>query len=540
MKNTFLMAAVLLLTGNVTSAADFKEQLILALHQDQRHRGEINRLKKQHHNIDLIQQLEQAQAQLDQGNLKTLDNIINQLGHWPGIDDVGKNPASIALILFKRSELKQQARYLPLMHTAVLNKQIPAIWYAEAHDHHLMLLNKPQKFGHLMIQSSDGKQGLYPIESLETVNNERSGLGLPDLKTTLGQRNILLRTDLKDPHNPQLLEADKMMSVAELAAACLDQIYPNSIKHVLNSKADAASPDQLYPAFFGCFDWHSSVHGHWLLVRAAKLFPNHAQSAAFMKRLDAHFQPDKLTAELTYFQQPGRAGFERPYGLAWFLQLYAELHEWQNPQAQQWRVNLTPLKNHVVKQLSQWIPKLAYPIRTGEHSQTAFAFGLAYDYAVNTGDEAFANLLKEHVMRLYLDDKNCPINYEPSGQDFLSACLAEADLMRRMMTPQQFAKWFKKFIPASKKQSNWLPVARVTDRVDGKLAHLDGLNIARAWMLEGIAMGLPLADKRRQNLGKLADMHAKSGLAAVTGEHYAGGHWLGSFAVYYLSQRGLP
>ncbi len=522
------------------SAADFKQQLILALHQDQQHRGEINRLKQQQHNIELIQQLELAQSQLDQGNLDTLDNIIEQLGHWPGKDDVGMNPASIALILFKRSDTAQQATYLPLMYTAVKNEQIPAVWYAEAHDHHLMLQDRPQKYGHLMIQAkAAATKDLYPIKSLAAVEAERSLIGLPDLKTSLGQRDLLLRTNFQNPANPEILAADKIMEVAGLATACLDQIYPNSVKHVLNSAADAAPPEQLYPAFFGCFDWHSSVHGHWLLARAARLFPNHSKSAEFIDRLNAHFTQEKLMAELHYFQQPGRAGFERPYGLAWFLQLYAELHNWQYPQARLWVQHMEPLKNHIVKQFSDWIPKLAYPIRTGEHSQTAFAFGLALDYAVQTNDMTFNALLTEHINRLYINDKNCPIAYEPSGQDFLSPCLAEADLMRRVMTPTEFAKWFKKFIPASKKNTSWLPVARVTDRKDGKLAHLDGLNLARAWMLEGIAAGLPEDDSRRVYLAKMAQKHASSGLAAVTGEHYAGGHWLGSFAVYHLSQRGL-
>lgn len=527
-------------------AENLKDQMMLALQQDQHHRGEINQLKKHHNspnNIQLIAKLEQAQNQLDQENLQLLDQVIEQLGHWPGVDDVGENAAKIALLLFKRGDIKQQANYLPMMLTAVKAEQLPAVWYAEAYDHHLMLQDLPQKFGHLMVKGpNDAVQSLYPLKSIDAVNTNRASIGLPALKFSMGSKNLLLRQRLDVSRSTQpfeLLTAEKLLNMADLALNCLDQIYPNSVKHVLNSATDAAPPELLYPVFFGCFDWHSSVHGHWLLVRSAKLFPKHPKTADIIQRLSAHFTAEKFAAELSYFQQPGRADFERPYGLAWFLQLYAELHDWQHPQAQQWLAAMQPLKKHVVNQFSEWIVKLAYPIRTGEHSQTAFAFGLAFDYAQITGDIEFRQLLMQHSLRLYLEDKKCPTEYEPSGQDFLSPCLAQADLMRRLMPKKQYAQWLKKFLPEIKKRSRWLPVAKVTDRVDGKLAHLDGLNIARAWMLEGIASGLPAKDKRRSDLVKLANIHAQSGLAAVTGEHYAGGHWLGSFASYYLTQRGF-
>lgn len=539
-----LLPLVLTLWAQGLWANDIKAQMVMALHQDQQHRGEINQLKKHsRNNAPLIKKLQQAQNQLDQQNLQLLDQVIEQLGHWPGIDDVGENPAKIALLLFKRGNSQQQSDYLPMILQAVNNKQLPAVWYAEAYDHHLMRQNLPQKFGHLMVKAANtDTQKLYPIKSIESVNRDRASIGLLPLKYSLGQKNLLLREQLDINNSVQpfaVLPAEKLLDMADLALACLDQTYPNSVKHVLNSAADAAPPETLYPAFFGCFDWHSSVHGHWLLVRSAKLFPNHQKTAHILSRLDAHFTTEKLQAELNYFQQAGRAGFERPYGLAWFLQLYAELHDWQHPQAQQWLTAMQPLKNHVVVQFSNWIPKLAYPIRTGEHSQTAFAFGLAYDYADTTDDQAFKELLTLNIKRLYANDRDCPTHYEPSGQDFLSACLAEADMMRRILPNKAFSKWLKKFLPEIKKGSRWLPVAVVTDRVDGKLAHLDGLNISRAWMLEGIASALPKKDKRRSTLSKLADKHALSGLAAVTGEHYAGGHWLGSFASYYLTQRGL-
>ena len=395
-------------------------------------------------------------------------------------------------------------------------------------------------FSYLRVQStSDQQQSLYPIDDLITVNQRRKIIGLDHLQATLGQRNWLLRINEQTHNNVSLQGVDGVMKMAQLAIACLDQVYPNSIKHVLNNAADAATPDQLYPAFFGCFDWHSSVHGHWLLARTARLFPNHPDSAQFIQRLDAHFTPERLRAELDYFSQPGRQGFERPYGLAWFLQLYTEIHDWPHPKATRWRQAMEPLKDHIVGQLSDWIPKLAYPIRGGEHSQTAFAFGLIHDYARQTGDQQMLDLIRQHSLRLYASDRDCPVNYEPSGHDFLSPCLAEADLMRRLMTPKAYKKWLKQFLPDSQSGTGWLPVARVTDRKDGKLAHLDGLNLSRAWMLEGMAFALPVKDRQRTYLLKLAKAHATAGLTGVTGTHYAGGHWLGSFATYYLTQRGL-
>jgi len=540
LKITPLLSLVLLLNGLTASAVGLKDTLMLALQQDQQHRIELKHLKTQQKNAPLIKQLEQAQNQLDHDNLILLNHVINQLGHWPGANDVGENAAKIALILFKRSNIEQQTQYLPMILTEVKKNNIPAIWYADLYDQHQMLQNLPQRYGQLMVEPTrGGSQSLYPITSIKEVNRHRTELGLQPLNMMLGAQNKLLRQTFDDSKPFELSSADKLMKMAELALACIDLTYPNSIKHVLNDNNDAQTPDRLYPTFFGCFDWHSSVHGHWLLARAAKLFPNDKKTTLFIERLSAHLTAENLQQELAYFQQPGRAGFERPYGLAWFLQLYAELYDWKLPVAQQWLQNMTPLKNHVVEQLSNWIPKLAYPIRSGEHSQTAFAFGLAHDYAQTTHDETFLALLNKHSKRLYLNDSNCPTDYEPSGHDFLSPCLAEADLMRRVMPSKQYSRWLKKFLPKIKHGTRWLPVAQVTDRTDGKLAHLDGLNIARAWMLEGIAAALPPTDNRRAIIMRLAKKHAQSGLAAVTGEHYAGGHWLGSFATYYLTQRGI-
>ncbi|MEM9304840.1 MAG: DUF2891 family protein, partial [Pseudomonadota bacterium] len=233
--------------------------------------------------------------------------------------------------------------------------------------------------------------------------------------------------------------------------------------------------------------------------------------------------------------------FERPYGLAWLLQLTAELREWPDRRAARWAATLAPLEEVVVERLNDWLPKLSYPIRTGEHSQTAFAFGLFLDWAEISGDQRMATLVGARVARFYARDSDCPLAYEPSGQDFLSPCIAEADLMRRVLEPDEYAGWLSRFMPGIPEDGSgdWLEAAVVTDKTDGKLAHLDGLNLSRAWMLEGIASGLPEGDSRQRALVAAASAQATAGLAAVTGEDYAGGHWLASFATYLVTRRGI-
>jgi hypothetical protein len=329
---------------------------------------------------------------------------------------------------------------------------------------------------------------------------------------------------------------------ADLALSCVHREYPNKIAHVLNSDEDARPPRELTPVFWGCFDWHSSVHGHWLLARLARLEPEAAFAPAARAALARSLTAEGLLAEVAYLEAPGREGFERPYGLAWLLQLGAELREWDDPEARRWSQALAPLEAIAAQRLKTWLPKLAYPIRSGEHSQTAFAFGLALDWARLAGDAELAALIESTSRSLYLDDRDCPLAYEPSGHDFLSPCLAEADLVRRLLPPAEFATWLAGFMPGLPEDAGaeWLPVARVTDRTDGKLAHIDGLNLSRAWMLEGIAAGLPVGDLRRISLRAAAAAHARAGLAGVSDAHYAGSHWLGSFATYLVTGRGLP
>ena len=338
------------------------------------------------------------------------------------------------------------------------------------------------------------------------------------------------------------LSAEVAARFAQLALDCVHREYPNKIAHVLDSDADVLPPRQLTPAFCGCFDWHSAVHGHWLLARSARLFPTAPFAAPARAALERSLTPENIAAEVRNLEGEGRNTFERPYGLAWLLQLAAELREWDDPQAQRWAAVLVPLERAVVARLVAWLPKLSYPIREGEHNQTAFAFGLTWDWACSSGDSAMQRLLDERIRTLYLADRDCPLEYEPSGQDFLSPCIAEADLVRRVLAPGEFARWLDAFLPGipTTTTARWLEPAVVTDTTDGKLVHLDGLNLSRAWMLDGIAAALPAGDARLPALRDAASRHRKSGLAAVTGEHYEGGHWLASFAMYFLTQRGLP
>src|SRR5438093_1029239 len=328
---------------------------------------------------------------------------------------------------------------------------------------------------------------------------------------------------------------------AKLALACVHKEFPNKISHVLNSDADVAPPRKLTPAFCGCYDWHSSVHGHWLLVRLLRTFPDASFAGAARDALGKSLTAENLKQEAAYLRGEGRASFERPYGLAWLLQLCAELREWDDDQSREMSANLRPLEEAAIERLKTWLPKLSHPVRIGEHDQTAFGLGLMLDYARGKGDEPFTKLVSDCARKFFLADKNCPLAYEPSGEDFLSPCLAEADVMRRVLSQAEFAKWLKDFLPQipTSASADWLRPVVSPDPSDPKLAHLDGLNLSRAWMLEGIVSALLPDDLRRDALTAAADAHRRSGLAAVTGAHYEGGHWLGSFAVYLTTQRGI-
>jgi len=345
----------------------------------------------------------------------------------------------------------------------------------------------------------------------------------------------------QSPAAPVVFDAKAGERFAKLALACVEKEYPNKISHSLNSDADVAPPRKLTPTFYGCYDWHSSVHGHWLLARLVRTFPDASFAGPAREALQRSLTAENIAQEAAYLRSDGRASFERPYGLAWLLQLAAELRGWDDAQAHEMAANLRPLEQAALERLKNWLPKLSYPVRIGEHSQTAFSLGLALDYARSAGDTSFADLVVSKARQFYLKDKTCPLEYEPSGEDFLSPCIAEADLMRRVLPSDQFATWLRTFLPQipSTEGGDWLQPVVSPDPSDPKLAHLDGLNLSRAWMLEGIASGLPKNDKRLAAIRTSAEEHKRAGLAAVTGEHYEGGHWLGSYAVYLVTKRGI-
>ena len=326
-----------------------------------------------------------------------------------------------------------------------------------------------------------------------------------------------------------------------LALSCVHKEYPNKISHVLGSDEDARTPRQLTPAFYGCFDWHSSVHGHWLLVRLLKMDPETPFREAIESALSKSFTTENIAAEVGYYVDPNRKSFERPYGVAWFLQLVAELHESDEVALREWRQVLAPLEIEIVTRIKAWLPNLAYPIRLGTHNQSAFAFGLMLDYARAVADTELEQVIVSKSLQFHRNDRNCPLAYEPSGEDFLSPCLMEADLMRRVFSERDFAVWLSEFLPTVPVDGSgdWLDPGVVMDATDGKLVHLDGVNLSRAWALEGIAAGLPTTDPRLAALLVSAALHRETGIAAVSDAHYSGSHWLGSFATYLVTKRGI-
>ena len=374
--------------------------------------------------------------------------------------------------------------------------------------------------------------------------SEEGPRGEADELGTFEQRNINAgRDDAND--GPGARRAEH--AFARIALDCVHQQYPNKISHVMTSAADVAEPAKLTPAFYGCFDWHSAVHGHWLLTRlwGQDLVPD--MDAEIEAALGRSFTAENIAGEVAYFNGEDRGSFERPYGIAWFLQLTAELHEIAKAggpkaqQAAQWLERLRPLETIIVANIEDWVPKLAYPIRIGTHNQSAFAFGLFLDWARATGNEAVETLIAQKARGFHLGDENCPLGYEPSGEDFLSPCLMEADLMRRVMEPAAFAAWLSDFLPdiPTDGRADWLEIGIVNDPTDGKLVHLDGVNLSRAWALRGIASALPEGDPRRASLMAAADTHAAAGEKSVATPHYAGSHWLASFATYLRTNRGI-
>ena len=322
--------------------------------------------------------------------------------------------------------------------------------------------------------------------------------------------------------------------LAQLPLKCMQQEFPYKTGITFSDTSLIQRPKTYHPAFYGCFDWHSSVHGHWMLVRLLKLFPAMQDEAMMRTKLSQNLSAQNIQTEIKIFQQKDNKGFERTYGWAWLLQLENELLTWNDPLGKQLAQNVKPLADQLTQLYVEYLKKLVYPVRMGEHPNLAFGLRLAWDYATQVKDDSFKNIIKDAALRFYKNDKNGPIEYEPGGSDFLSPCLEEADLMWRVLPSAEYQKWIVQFLPSLFKQNISLAPGEVKDRTDGKLVHLDGLNLSRAWCLYGIAKH---AGKNKQALLNLANTHLQTALPHVASGDYMGEHWLASFAVYSLTMQ---
>ncbi|MES2706320.1 MAG: DUF2891 domain-containing protein [Verrucomicrobiota bacterium] len=323
---------------------------------------------------------------------------------------------------------------------------------------------------------------------------------------------------------------------AGLALKGLNQEFPNKLDHVMTGPGSVRQPRELHPAFYGCFDWHSSVHGHWMLVRLLRLQPAMPEAPAIRKALRGNLTKANLEVETAYLKQPGTGSFERTYGWAWLLKLAAELRGWDDPDGRQWAADMAPLAEAFVDRYLKFLPRQTYPIRTGVHANTAFGLAFALDYARAAERRDLENLIVSRAKDYFGGDENYPASWEPGGEDFLSPALMEADFMRRVLGREEFMLWWGKFLPSL--PPSLLTPAIVADRTDPKIVHLDGLNLSRAACLWDLAAVFPENDPHRAQLAESARRHAAASLPHVASGDYAGEHWLASFAVWMLSAPG--
>ena len=325
--------------------------------------------------------------------------------------------------------------------------------------------------------------------------------------------------------------------LASLPLKCIIQQYPNKTAHVVTSDSDQlnSSPRQLHPVFYGCFDWHSAVHGHWMLVKLLKMFPQLPEAAAIRAGFNSRFTAANILAEVNYFNSTADATWERTYGWAWLLKLDEELYTWDDEDAKNWHSAMQPLTEKIISLWTAFLPRQTYPNRTGTHPNTAFGMVLALEYANTLKKTAFEKIMAGTAKRIYGNDKNSPSQWEPDGTDFLSPSLEEADLMRRVLPAPTFTSWLNHYIsPESMRHLIQLPV--VSDRTDMQIVHLDGLCFSRSWCMRGIAAALPATDKRKKMLQHAAIAHLQTALPHVISGNYGGEHWLASFAVLALLQ----
>lgn len=332
----------------------------------------------------------------------------------------------------------------------------------------------------------------------------------------------------------QNLSVEQANHLATLPLKCLQQEYPNKLNQLLLDSTEIHSPKNLHPAFYGCFDWHSSVHGHWSLMYLLNHFPDLANKNEIIQKLKANLSKENIQVEVAYFSKNHEKSFERTYGWNWLLKLQLELEISKEPFAKELAQNLKPLSDLIITRYVEFLPKLLYPVRAGTHNNTAFGLTFAWDYAVYSNNINFQNLIAENAKRLFLSDENCPINWEPSGTDFLSPCMEEIGIMSRILSEKEFLSWLKKFNKSIFEKDFTWEVARVSDRTDGHLVHLDGLNFSRAWNFYHL---IKLYPKQFNHLKPLAEKHLNFSLPSVVDGNYEGEHWLASFALRAFEEK---
>lgn len=335
----------------------------------------------------------------------------------------------------------------------------------------------------------------------------------------------------------QELTLQQANSLAKLPIKCLQQEYPNKLSQLLADSTEIAGPKKLHPAFYGCFDWHSSVHGHWSLVYLLKKFPSLDNRQEIVSKLKVNLSKENVLAEVVYLNKKHEKSYERTYGWAWLLKLQQELDTYNETFAKELAANLQPLTNLLAERYIEFLPKLNYPLRNGTHTNTGFGLNLAWDYAVHAKNTALQESIRTCALRLFANDADCPFAWEPSGTDFLSPCMEEIGIMQRVMPEKEFLAWLRDFAPALfKKDFAWEP-GKVSDRTDGHLVHLDGLNFSRAWNLYALTNKFP---KQLGHLKPMADTHLKYSLPSITDGNYEGEHWLASFALYAFDKAPRP
>ena len=337
----------------------------------------------------------------------------------------------------------------------------------------------------------------------------------------------------KEIESPLRLSIEEANRLAKLPLHCMQVEYPNKLNQTLENETYLKGPKALHPAFYGCFDWHSSVHGHWMLVSLLRQFPELENAAKIRQKLSENLSLTNIQTEVDYFSMPQNSSFERTYGWAWVLKLAEEIHLWDDPLARELENNLQPLTDLMVEKYLEFLPKLIYPIRVGEHSNIAFGLSLAYDYAQTLENSGLKNLIQTRALDWFEKDVICPLEWEPSGFDFLSPCFQELDIMRKVLDKDAFKLWLAAFMPELSTKDFSLEPGKVSDRTDGKLVHLDGLNFSRAWVMYGLIKDFP---SEYGHLMKIANEHIEYSLPSIVDDNYEGTHWLGSFAIYALQE----